>query len=162
MTLDNGKTIIRLRLNLLIASVIFIIYIFFAYFERFDKQIKFPVLGLSDTASTLILVAIYLLVAIYPMIFKYNYIYFSDDGPSVVLRFYSVGISKGKRKSIEIEKQRFAGYIKKGGLFSSSVALIERVDRREATYPPVSLTALTGKERKKLYSMLERYGSLRR
>lgn len=156
MTLDNGKTIIRLRLNLLIATVVFIIYLFFAYFE---KQIKFPVLGLSVTDATLILVAIYLLVALYPMIFKYNYIYFSDDGPSVVLRFYSVGITKGTRKSIEIEKQRFVGYVKKEGLFSSSVALMERVDRREATYPPVSLTSLTGKERKKLFTMLDRYGS---
>ncbi|MCA1756107.1 MAG: hypothetical protein LC649_01440 [Bacteroidales bacterium] len=159
MTLDNGKTIIRLRLNLLIATVVFIIYLFFAYFERFDKQIKFPIFGLSDTASTLILVAIYLLVALYPMIFNYNFIYFSDDGPSVVLRFYSVGITKGTRKSIEIEKQRFVGYVKKSGLISSSVALIERVDRRDATYPPVSLTSLTRNERKKLFTMLDRYGS---
>lgn len=156
MTLDNGKTIIQLRLNLLIATVIFIIYLFFAYFE---KKIRFPLLGLSETDATLILVGIYLFLAFYPMIFKYNYIYFSDDGPSVVLRFYSIGIIKGARKSIEIEKKRFLGYKKKESLVSRSVSLIERADRREAIYPPVSITSLNKKERTKLFTMLDRYGS---
>ena len=156
MTLDNSKTIIQLRINLLIATVIFIIYLFFAYFE---KKIRFPLVGLSETDATLILVGIYLLVAFYPMIFRYNYIYFSDDGPSVVIRFYSIGIIKGARKSIEIEKKRFLGYKKNESIVRRSVSLIERADRREAIYPPVSITFLSKKERTKLYTMLDRYGS---
>ena len=41
---------------------------------------------------------------------KYRYIYFSDDGPIIIFRYYSVGIFKGKRNSIEIPKREFAGY----------------------------------------------------
>ncbi|MEZ5001198.1 MAG: hypothetical protein R2744_10230 [Bacteroidales bacterium] len=79
MTIDNGKTIIRLRLNLFIATVLFIVYLFFAYF---GKSLKFPVFGLTDTELSLILVFIYLFIAFYPMLLGYNYIYFSDDGPA--------------------------------------------------------------------------------
>ena len=155
MTLDNGKTIIRLRLNLLIAIVIFIVYLFFA----FEKHINFPVLGLSETEATLILIGLLILVALYPMILKYNYIYFSDDGPSILIRFYSVGIMKGAKKSIEIEKKRFLGYKRKEGLISQSISLIERADRREAIYPPVSITSLNKKERTKLFTTLDQYRS---
>ena len=152
MTIDNSKTIIRLRLNLFIATVLFIVYLFFAYF---GKSLKFPVLGLTDTQLSLILVAIYLFIALYPMLFGYNFIYFSDDGPSVVLRYYSVGILKGKKKSIEIEKSRFAGYRKSGFFLSQKISLVERHMRREATYPPVNITSLNSKERKKLFTMLD-------
>lgn len=156
MTLDNGKTIIRLRIRLFIATILFTIYLFFAHFE---KKISFPLLGLSETNATLILIGVLLLIAFYPMIFRYNYIYFSDDSPSIVIRFYSVGIMKGVKKSIEIDKKRFLGYKKRETLVSQSVSLIERADRREATYPPISITSLNKTEKAKLFTMLDRYGS---
>lgn len=154
MTIDNGKTIIRLRLNVFIATVLFIIYLFFAYF---GKSIRFPLFGFTDTQITLALVAIYLFVAFYPMIFRFNYIYFSDDGPAIILRYYSVGLVKGKKRSIEIEKSRFTGFKKSGSLFLSKIELIQKLDKRDAVYPPVYLTSLKKSEKKSLYEMLSRY-----
>ena len=154
MTIDNSKTIIRLRLNVFIATVLFIAYLFFAYFE---KNLKFPLFGLSDTQFTLILVAIYLIIAFYPMIFSYNFIYFSDDGPAVVVRYYSVGLLKGKKRSIEIDKSRFIAYKISGSFLNRKIALIQRLDKRDAMYPPVSISSLTAKERGKLYFMLDKY-----
>jgi hypothetical protein len=152
MTIDNSKTIIRLRLNVFIATVIFIVYLYFAYFGR---NIKFPLAGFTDTQVSLVLLLIYVFIAIYPMIFNYNYIYFSDDGPSVLLRYYSVGILKGKKKSIEINKERFIGYRISKTLFSRSISLVQKIDRREAIFPPVSITSLNKSERRKLIDMLD-------
>jgi hypothetical protein len=157
MTIDNGKTIIRLRLNVFIATVLFIIYLFFAYF---GKNLKFPILGMTDTEVTLILIGIYILVAVYPMILGYNYIYFSDDGPSIILRYYSVGVLKGKKRAIEIPKNTFAGYKRSDKLFIEKVALVQKLDRRNAVYPFVNITSLNGKEKTRLYAMLNKYGEL--
>ncbi|TFH38891.1 MAG: hypothetical protein E4G95_02530 [Bacteroidia bacterium] len=155
MTIDNGKTIIRLRLNVFIATVLFIIYLYFAYYGR---GLKFPLLGFTATQLSLILLGIYFLVAFYPMILGYNYLYFSDDGPSIVLRYYSAGIIKGRKNSIEIPRKTFVGYKISGNLFSKKIALIQRLDRRDAVYPPINITSLNSDERKRLFAMLDKYG----
>lgn len=156
MTFENGKTIIRLRINVFIATILFIVYLFFAYF---GKSINFPVFGLSDTELSLILVAIYLIIAFYPMILGYNYIYLSDDGPSIILRYYSVGLFKGKKRSIEIAKKSFVGYKRERFLITEKISLIQRLDLRDATYPPVSITSLFNSERQKIFATLDKYAS---
>jgi len=158
MTIDNGKTIIRLRLNVFIATVLFIIYLFFAYF---GKSLKFPLFGLTDTQCTLILIGIYLIVAFYPLFLRYNYIYFSDDGPSILLRYYTVGLIKGKKRSIEIPKKSFMGYRSSGFFFTKRIALIQKLDKRTAVYPDVYITSLSSSERSKLYNMLDNYAPSR-
>ena len=144
MTFDNAKTIISLRLRVFIASIVIIIYVYFAYL---GKELKFPVLGLSDGVWTLILLSIYAILAFYPMLFNYKYIYFSDDGPKIIFRFYSVGMLKGKRSSVEIPKNEFAGFIilsYSGGL--KKIVLKRKLDRRIVDYPPIHLGSLKNKE----------------
>lgn len=156
MTFDNGKTIISLRLRVFIATVLFVVYLFFSYFE---KIIKFPIAGYSFTAWTLLLTGIYLTIAFYPLLFNYKYIYFSDDGPSIIFRFYSVGIIQGKKNLIEIPKRDFEGYMFNrilGGIFTS-ITLKQRIDLKTSKYPPIHLSSLTRSELKKLKSALEKY-----
>ncbi|MEZ5001197.1 MAG: hypothetical protein R2727_11455 [Bacteroidales bacterium] len=64
---------------------------------------------------------------------------------------------KGKKRSIEIEKSRFEGYRLSGFFLSQKISVVEKHLRREATYPPVNITSLNSKERKKLFTMLDRY-----
>ena len=78
MTFDNGKTIIRLRLRVFIASILLIIFIFFAYLE---KDLRFPVLGLGEGAWTALVLGLYIILAFYPLALNYKYFYYSDDGP---------------------------------------------------------------------------------
>lgn len=144
MTFDNAKTIISLRLRVFIATIIIITYVYFAYL---GKELKFPVLGLNEGAWTLILLSIYAILAFYPMLFNYKYIYFSDDGPNIIFRFYTAGILKGKRNTVEIPKNEFAGYYIKnyaGGL--KMIILKQKLDRRVADYPPIHLGSLKNKE----------------
>ena len=73
-------------------------------------MIKFPLLGMSDTTWTLILVGIYLVIAFMPMVLNYQYIYFSDEGENIVFRYFTAGIVGGKKNSVEINKRSFSGY----------------------------------------------------
>jgi hypothetical protein len=120
---------------------------------------NFPFLGFSDTQLSLILVGIYLIIAIYPMILGYNYIYVSDDGPSIILRYYSVGLFKGKKRSIEILKKNFVGYKRERIFLTESISLIQRQEFKNATYPPVSLSSLSRKEKSRIFTTLDKYSS---
>ena len=62
MTFDNSKTIISLRIKLFGATVIILAFIVLTYIA---KMIKYPLLGMSDTAWTLILVGLYFAYALH-------------------------------------------------------------------------------------------------
>lgn len=160
MTLDNSRKIVSIRLALFLATFPFLAFIAVTYVARI---IDFPVLGLSDTAWVVILAAIYIAIAFYPSILRYNYIYFSDDGNSIILRFYSTGIFKGPRQSIEIPKESFAGFSTRRAGLGLIPYIILSMERRGvvANYPPVSLSALKRRDREKIITCLERYNRSR-
>jgi hypothetical protein len=156
MTFDNSKTIISLRIKLFVATILFIGYIILAYAA---KIIKFPVLGLSDIVWTLILVALWLIISFLPMVLNYQYVSYSDEGESIVFRFFTTGIVGGKKNSVEINKSVFAGYTTESELLglSKSLILFQKVGQGTAKYPPIYITALSRGERAKLFSSLNSY-----
>ena len=156
MTFDNSRTIISLRIKLFGATIVFLAYIVLTYVA---KMIKYPLLGMSDTAWTLILVGIYLLVAFLPMFLNYQFIYFSDDGENIVLRYFTAGVVGGKKNSVEINKKTFSGYKIESRLFGliQSITLFQRFKEGVAKYPPVYISALTREERDKVLRSLNLY-----
>jgi hypothetical protein len=155
MTFDNSKTIIALRLRVFIATILLIVFIFFAFLE---KNIRFPVLGLDANAWTTIILLIYAGLAFYPLALKYKYFYYSDDGPNLVLRYYPVGLFSGKKNSVEIPKSEFAGYrIEAYDIFFKKIILSRKIDRRIAQYPEIHLGSLRKKEVYKLTSSLDSF-----
>lgn len=156
MTFSNSRNIIASRLLLFIATFPFGTFLFLTYIE---KMIRFPLLGFNETLWVLGLSVIYFLIAYHPTILKYNFIYFSDDGKSIILRYYSTGIFKGKRNSVEIPKESFAGFTKgrKLPLMIPYMVLHEKRRGIVASYPPIYLSALRRGEKRKMFLTLERY-----
>jgi hypothetical protein len=156
MTFNNSRTIISLRIKLFGATIIFLTYIVLTYVA---KLIKYPLLGMSDTAWTLILVGIYLLVAFLPMFLNYQFISFSDDGENIVFRYFTSGIVGGRKNSIEINKKSFSGYKIESRLFGliQSIILFQQFKEGVAKYPPVYISALTREERAKVLRSLNLY-----
>jgi hypothetical protein len=153
MTLNNSKTIISLRIRIFIATVLLLGYIVLAYFA---KIIKFPLLGMNDTPWMVILVSIYLVLAFYPMVLNYQYIYYSDDGDHIIFRYFNAGIIGGKKNSVEISKSCFAGYRKESTFFGLivSVTLYQQIAEGVAKYPPVYISILSRKERARVLNSL--------
>lgn len=155
MTFDNSKTIISLRLRVFIATILLIIFIFFAFLE---KKINFPVLGLGVDAWTIIILLVYATLAFYPLALKYKYFYYSDDGPNLVFRYYPVGLFAGKKNSVEIPKNEFSGYkIEAYFLLFKKITLSRKIDRRIAQYPEIHLGSLRKNELIKLASSLDSF-----
>jgi hypothetical protein len=156
MTFDNSKTIIGLRIKLFGATIVFLTYIVLTYIAEI---IKYPLLGMSDTAWTLILVSLYLFFAFLPMFLNYQYIYFSDEGENIVFRYFTSGIVGGKKNSIEINKKTFSGYKSESRFFGliRSVTLYQQFKERVARYPKVYISALSSEERTKVLRLLNLY-----
>lgn len=159
MTLDNGKRIVLFRLIGFITTVIYVLYVFLAYFPKIFRKV------MSDQTLTILTVVVtiaFLLILLWPAIMKYRYIFFSADERTITLRWYKTGLIPGESRSIEIPADRYAGYgiTSKGmGLFHY-LTLYQQVQGRRAAYPPVSITALTGAQRKEIEETLKSYRSV--
>lgn len=156
MTFDNSKTIIGLRIKIFFVTVLLIAYFVLAYFAGI---IKFPLLGMSDTLLTIILICAYIIYAIYPMVLNYQYVYFSDEDETIVFRYFNAGIIGGRKNSIEVKKDNFAGYQLEKKYFGlmQSVTLFQRLREGVAKYPPVYISILTKEEKSRVLNSLNLY-----
>jgi hypothetical protein len=158
MTIDNGERIVFLRLLGFVSTIVYVLYIFMAYFPKVFKKI------ISDdniNILTGVLTLIYLLIILWPTIMKYRYIFFSADIKGVTLRWYSTGLMQGDSKSIEIPAERYAGFEITSKFFGlhTYLTLYQNVHNQKAGYNPVSITALSGKQKRKLEESLSSYRS---
>lgn len=153
MTLDNSRTIISIRIRLFVLTILLIGYLIITYFA---KVLQFPILGMSDTTWTLILVGIYFVLAFYPMVLNYQFISYSDEGDKIVFRYFMAGIAGGRKNTVEISKSTFAGYRKETELFGlvRSIILFQQLSEGVAKYPPIYISILSGKERAKVLNSL--------
>lgn len=153
MTFDNTKQIISIRIRLFIATVLILAYLAVTYLIG---RIKFPVLGLSETAWTIILIAIYLFIFFIPIMLNHQFISYSDDDENIVIKYFNAGIGGGKKNSIRIYKTAFAGYKTESRLFGldKSLILYQKVGQNVAKYPPVHISALSKEQRNKLIKSL--------
>jgi hypothetical protein len=156
MTFDNSKTIISLRIKLFAATVVLLAYIAMAFVV---KLIKFPLLGMSETMWTVILVAIWVILAFLPMVLNYQFISYSDEGEFIIFRYFTAGIVGGKKNSVEINKSTFSGYkIEKRFLgLIQSITLLQRFQQGVAKYPPIYISVLTGEEKMKIIKSLNTF-----
>jgi hypothetical protein len=153
MTFDNSKTIISLRIRLFTATVLLLAYFVLTYFA---ELIKYPLLGISDTLWTILLISLYFILAFYPMVLNYQYVYYSDEGDTIVFRYFYAGIVGGRKNSVKIYKNNFAGYKTECKYFElmQSVTLFQQLKEGVAKYPPIYISNLTRDEKAKVLNSL--------
>jgi hypothetical protein len=156
MTFDNSRTIISLRIKFLGATIFLLAYIVLTYAA---KMIKYPLLGMSDSVWTLILVTIYLVIVFLPMFLNYQFFSYSDDGEKIVVRYFSTGMVGGKKNSVEIAKKTFSGYETESRFFGliQSITLFQQYKEGVAKYPPIYISSLTREEKAKVFRSLNFY-----
>ena len=156
MTFDNSKTIINLRIGFFGATITLLAYLAMTYVA---KLIKFPILRMSDTVWTLILVGIWFFLTFMPMFLSYQFVFFSDDGEKIIFRYFTAGFVGGKKNSVEIDKKSFSGYKIETRLFGliQNITLFQNFQEGVAKYPPIYISALTREERSKIIKSLTLY-----
>jgi len=153
MILNNSKSVINLKITRRAAIILFLTYLVLVYAAGI---IRFPVLGIDKTVLTILVSAIFLIIIIVPEILNYQYIYFSDEGESIIFRYYSAGLITGKKNSVEINKRAFSGFTIDKKLFGlvESITLYQRLREGIAKYPPIYLNAIKRADKARIIKSL--------
>ena len=156
MTFNNFKNIIGLRIRLFAITVVLIVYLVLTYVAQI---LKFPILGISDTVVTIILVSVYGFLVFLPMHINFQYVSYSDEDDKISFRYFTSGIIGGRKNSVEIDKRNFSGFEVKSEFFGlkRSIILFQTFREGVAKYPPVYVSGLTRKEREKVIRSLSQY-----
>jgi len=156
MTFNNFKNIIGLRIRLFAITVILIVYLVLTYVAQI---LKFPILGISDTVVTIILVSVYGFLVFLPMHINFQYVSYSDEDDKISFKYFTSGIIGGRKNSVEIDKRNFSGFEVKSEFFGlkRSIILFQTFREGVAKYPPVYVSGLTRKEREKVIRSLSQY-----
>lgn len=143
----NKSTKIKYSYMLIIFLYIalLVISLFLALFDNYYFELGISIIALA-TLFTMLYIGL-------------NYIYFSDDGDTIILRYYSLNPLFSEPKSIEIPKNSFIKFEIKKSFFglNKEVTLYQKTKNGIAKYPAVSLSALNDKELERIQSVLEKY-----
>ena len=158
MTFNNGERIVVFRLLGFVSTIVYVLFVFFAYFPKaFRKVFSESELNLITGGLTII----YFGIILWPMLMKYHYISFSADARNITFRWYKTGLMPGESRSIEIPAERYAGYDLTRKYFGLYVylTLYQNIQNRRAAYDPICINALTKEQRQKLFDTLNSYKS---
>ena len=158
MEIDIQRTILKKNLRAFIIAIVFVVFISLLLLTYFYEDQLF---GLTKYHLAIIFASLYVLYMVFNTLRQFHYVYFSDAGDRIVLRYFSMGAFTYKKHSIEIGKSEFIGYEIQKQLFGLREKLIlkARTGKGMAKYPPVSITALNRKEKENLVQALDRLKS---
>lgn len=155
MEIDIQRTILKKNLRAFILAIIFVVFVSLLLITYIYEDQLF---GLTKYHLAIIFASIYVLYMVFNTLRQFHYIYFSDAGDRIVLRYFPMGAFTYKKNAIEIGKKEFVGYEIQKPLFGLREKLIlkAKTGKGLAKYPAVSITALTKKEKESLFQVLDR------
>ncbi len=153
MIIDNNRKSISLRLRKLMAMLFTGALIIIVYFTDILQS---PGSWFTKHHLAGFFLLLYVLYYLFDYMLEHNYIYYSDMGDKIVVRYYSLRPLESSQNSIEIPKSEFHDFrITRSFLnLKERIVLFQNTRRGIAKYPPISITALNKAEKEKLMSSL--------
>ncbi len=154
MIINNYKSMTSVKLRRFILSVIAMVLIIlplmtdlFDFFENSEYFI--PI------AAGFLFILFYL----YEYFLNYYYIYYNDEGPKIIIRFYSMRIFQGLKKAVEIPKNSLAKFEIETSFFKKKelLFLYQQHKNEVIKYPYISMTLLKKTDEKLLRKSLSRF-----
>ncbi len=155
MIINIRRTILRKNVRAFILALVFVTFIVVLLITNIVEDVLF---GLTSYHLAIIIACIYIVIVLFNSLRQYNYIYFSDEGDTIILRYFPTGVFTNRKNSIEIGKKNFVDYERKKWLFGfrEKIIILVNTPRGIAKYPPVSFTALSKTEKQKIYQALDK------
>ncbi len=156
MTIDNNHLHKFIWVLHLVSTIIFVLFVFSAYLTNFYERVtpgidkKYYVIGLG---------IIYVLILFSPNILRLHYLYYSDNGNSLVIKTYPIGFFTSGKKSYRIPKKDFVRAELKERFFHlhKSLTFYQRIPGSGiAKYPPVYINGLPAEDQQKILLSLSR------
>jgi hypothetical protein len=155
MIIDIKRTILRKSLSKFIVLIVLAILLCALLFIPFRGEF---IKGVENSLLAIFIAVAYVIYAVYEAFRNYNYLYFSDESDKLILRFFAPNFFTSKKNSIEIPKREFSGYTIRSFFmgYREKIILKRKTAKGIASYPPVSITALSHDEKHDLLIALEK------
>lgn len=155
MVIDLQRTVIKTQVRRFLTVMVFGAIIIFVLLTGSSRT---EYLSITKYQWAVIISILYFGAAILESIIDFNYIHYSDETDTIILRYFSMSFFNKKKNSIEIPNKDFRGYYfeKKFGGLKEFIILIQDYKGKEAKYPPVNVTALSKSQREKMIASLEK------
>jgi len=156
MKLDNQKNIYRIWLNRLVMAIVFtLVIVVLIFVPWFDSEV-FP----FTAYHVMIFIAlIYVVINVFNTLKVPYFIFYSDQGEMIILRYYPLSLFNSRKNSIEIPKKQFVKYELKSFFFGryQKIILYQHFRNRVVPYHPISLSAVDEEDRKRIIASLQKY-----
>ncbi|MCF8380325.1 MAG: hypothetical protein K9H49_12150 [Bacteroidales bacterium] len=154
MQFDNKKRTYRVWLQKFVTLIVIIPFLLtFSFSHYFDK----PFWGIDRVFWILFFVLIWASVIVYHRVTKPHFIFYSDRGNKITIRYFPIRPFNQKKHSIEIPKDKFVRYeIEKGKAFDSLV-LYQNFKKGVGRYPSIPLSAVSREDLKSLKTSLNQH-----
>jgi len=156
MQFDNQKTVIRSFLRKMLITIIIGTTIIIVLMVNFFNK---PFYGLDRYTIVLILTGLYIVIMLISYSMNRNYIYFNDNGETIILRYYPIRPILRKKRVIEIHKASLVKFEIRKNFFGlkKTLYLYQGMKNKVARYPAIGLTALNKKELESIESGLSQH-----
>ena len=156
MKLDNQKNIYRIWLSRLIMAIVFgLVIVVLIFVPWFDTEV-FP---FSEYHVMILVALVYVILNVYNTLKVPHFIFYSDQGEMIILRYYPLSLFNSRKHSIEIPKKQFVKYELKPFFFGryQKIILYQHFRNRVVPYRPISLSAVDKEDRNRIFSSLDKY-----
>ena len=130
--------------NELNSAKINLAYIISAFLFAVSVAMSFVVTIPSERIIMLIILGACLLGYLFLHVLKLNYIYYSDSGDRLIIRYFNIHYGMRKKHSIEMVKHTLEKYELKKSVFGlkKTLVLYQKTNKGVAQYPGVYISAL--------------------
>lgn len=154
MIVENSKTAMYSWTRNVVSSIILAASMILLYMTPWFKE---PIWGIHRNSIAILLGAIYLFLILRPLVLNHYFIYATVEEGVLRVKFYKLGFIPGKPKTFEIPVKEYNKFEIRTYLYGlrEDIILFRKIKKGIAKYPPLSLTALTRKQRNQFISMLK-------
>lgn len=144
------KAVLTIAFTLAIVGVLFFLYIS-------------PEASITKYHIIIAISLLFIVISIVGALHKPYYFYFDDINDVLVFRYYPIGILHSKKNSIQIPKEHLVKFEITKFFFGleEKLTLYQKYRKKVAKYSPISLSAVSRKDREKLKLTLEKYSQLK-
>lgn len=156
MIIDTRKKVIAIQIRRMVTLLTFAVLIICVILIG-----KMPntFLGFNKYHWSIIITAIYIGSLIFEGMLQLNYIYFNDEKEKIILRYFSLAYFNRMKKAIEFPKEELLAYqvYEYMNGYKKRIILHRIKNKKEAKYPPVSISILSKDEYHRMLESLNSY-----
>ena len=156
MKVDNQRNTYRIWISRLVMAILFTLVIIVLIFVSWFEQSGF---WLTKYHLMILVGLIYVVINIINYLKVPYFVFYSDQGDMIILRYYPLSLFTHRKHSIEIPKQQFVKYELKPFFFGreQKIILYQHFRNRVVPYPPISLSAVDEEDNKMILASLQKY-----